>query len=155
MLRWSRTRVSTKLSKLMKSVQWLPHYSFLTNLQSVMKASRWSSGGTLTSFYLRDLCPQTACITQGRPCGGCWRDSDCHLIFLGYFLYLFAVSLVRPFGSPFPQKRGVSWGPPLGSKIFMCEPNRAMSFGSRTGRLPTLSVKFRSYPKCMIIHNYL
>ena len=28
------------------------------DLQSVMKAGRWSSGGTFTSFYLRDLCPQ-------------------------------------------------------------------------------------------------
>ena len=28
------------------------------DLHSVMKAERWSSGGTFTSFYLRDLCPQ-------------------------------------------------------------------------------------------------
>ena len=28
------------------------------DLHSVMKAGRWSSGGTFTSFYLRDLCPQ-------------------------------------------------------------------------------------------------
>ena len=28
------------------------------DLYSVMKAGRWSSGGTVTSFYLRDLCPQ-------------------------------------------------------------------------------------------------
>ena len=28
------------------------------DLRSVMKAGRWSSGGTFTSFYLRDLCPQ-------------------------------------------------------------------------------------------------
>ena len=119
MLRWSRTRVSTKLSKLMKSVQWLPHYSFLTNLQSVMKASRWSSGGTLTSFYLRDLCPQTARITQGRPCGGCWRDSDCHLIFLGYFLYLFAVSLVPPLVPP-SLKKGEFLGVPPWALRFLC-----------------------------------
>ena len=28
------------------------------DLQAVMKAGRWSSRGTITSFYLRDLCPQ-------------------------------------------------------------------------------------------------
>ena len=28
------------------------------DLQAVMKAGRWSSGGNFTSFYLRDLCPQ-------------------------------------------------------------------------------------------------
>ena len=28
------------------------------DLHSVMKARRWSIGGTFTSFYLRDLCPQ-------------------------------------------------------------------------------------------------
>ena len=28
------------------------------DLQTVMKAGRWSNGGTFTSFYLRDLCPQ-------------------------------------------------------------------------------------------------
>ena len=28
------------------------------DLQTVMKAGRWSSGGTFTSFCLRDLCPQ-------------------------------------------------------------------------------------------------
>ena len=28
------------------------------DLQTVMKARRWSSGGTVTSFYLRDLCHQ-------------------------------------------------------------------------------------------------
>ena len=29
------------------------------DLQTVMKAGRWSSGGTFTAFYLRDLCPQS------------------------------------------------------------------------------------------------
>ena len=28
------------------------------DLQTVMKAGRWSSGGTFASFYLRDLCPR-------------------------------------------------------------------------------------------------
>ena len=32
------------------------------DLQAVMKAGRWSSGGTFTSFYLRDLCQQADSI---------------------------------------------------------------------------------------------
>ena len=32
------------------------------DLQAVMKAGRWSSGGTFTSLYLRDLCPQADSI---------------------------------------------------------------------------------------------
>ena len=34
------------------------------DLQAVMKAGRWSSGGTFTSFYLRDLCPQADSIRR-------------------------------------------------------------------------------------------
>ena len=36
------------------------------DLQAVMKAGRWASGGTFTSFYLRDLCPQADCIRKTR-----------------------------------------------------------------------------------------
>ena len=41
-----------------------------TSLQlfhSVMKAGRWSSGGTFTSFYLRDLCPQADSLQRAGP----------------------------------------------------------------------------------------
>ena len=34
------------------------------DLQAVMNAGRWSSGGTFTSFNLRDLCPQADSITR-------------------------------------------------------------------------------------------
>ena len=34
------------------------------DLQAVLKAGRWSSGGTFTSFYLRDLCPQAESIRR-------------------------------------------------------------------------------------------
>ena len=39
------------------------------DLQAVMKAERWSSGGTFTSFYLRDLCPQADSIWKTQPVG--------------------------------------------------------------------------------------
>ena len=37
------------------------------DLQAVMKAGRWSSGGTFTSFYLRDLCRQADSIWKTGP----------------------------------------------------------------------------------------
>ena len=37
------------------------------DLHSVMKAGRWSSGGTFTSFYLRDLCPQAESLQRAEP----------------------------------------------------------------------------------------
>ena len=37
------------------------------DLHTVMKAGRWSSGGTFTSFYLRDLCPQADSLQRAGP----------------------------------------------------------------------------------------
>ena len=37
------------------------------DLHSVMKAGRWSSGGTFTSFYLRDLCPEADSLQRAGP----------------------------------------------------------------------------------------
>ena len=37
------------------------------DLHSVVKAGRWSSGGTFTSFYLRDLCPQADSLQRAGP----------------------------------------------------------------------------------------
>ena len=37
------------------------------DLHSVMKAGRWSSGGTFTSFYLRVLCPQADSLQRAGP----------------------------------------------------------------------------------------
>ena len=37
------------------------------DLHSVMKAGRWASGGTFTSFYLRDLCPQAESLRRAGP----------------------------------------------------------------------------------------
>ena len=37
------------------------------DLHSVMKAGRWSSGGTFTSFYIRDLCPQADSLQRAGP----------------------------------------------------------------------------------------
>ena len=37
------------------------------DLHSVMKAGRWSSGGTFTYFYLRDLCPQADSLQRAGP----------------------------------------------------------------------------------------
>ena len=37
------------------------------DLHAVLKAGRWSSGGTFTSFYLRDLCPQADSLCRTGP----------------------------------------------------------------------------------------
>ena len=37
------------------------------DLHTVMKAGRWSSGGTFTSFYLRDLCSQADTLQRAGP----------------------------------------------------------------------------------------
>ena len=49
------------------------------DLHSVMKAGRWSRGGTFTSFYLRDLCPQADSLQRAGPivaAGGIIRNSS-------------------------------------------------------------------------------
>ena len=49
------------------------------DLQAVMKAGRWSSGGTFTSLHLRDLCQQAAWFSPFFKKGGVsWRT---HLYF--------------------------------------------------------------------------
>ena len=40
---------------------------YKVDLQTVMKAGRWSSGGTFTSFYLNDLCPQADSFQEKGP----------------------------------------------------------------------------------------
>ena len=37
------------------------------DLQTVIKARRWSSGGTFSSFYLRDLCPHSDRLCRAGP----------------------------------------------------------------------------------------
>ena len=37
------------------------------DLQTVMMAGRWSSGGTFTSFFLRDLCPPADSLRETEP----------------------------------------------------------------------------------------
>ena len=49
------------------------------DLHSVKKAGRWSRGGTFTSFYLRDLCPQADSLQRAGPivaAGGIVRISS-------------------------------------------------------------------------------
>ena len=72
------------------------------DLQAVMKAGRWSSGGIFTSFYLRDLCPQAdseqktgSVIAQERS----WRSPPrcAYLCILSWLMTFSPLSLVLPF----------------------------------------------------------
>ena len=57
-----------KLSKL-TLFTWFMQWQLFNkvDLQSMMKAGRWYSGGMFTSFYLRELCPQTDPIHKTGP----------------------------------------------------------------------------------------
>ena len=79
-------------------------------LQAVMKAGSWSSGGTFTSLYVRDLCPQTDSIRKTGPfvaTGG--------IVEISPYVSSLCILLVRRIlhspllGSPFGKKWGASW----------------------------------------------
>ena len=80
------------------------------DLQAVMKAGSWSSGGTFTSFYVRDLCPQADSIQKTGPfvaAGGIVEISP----YLSSLCILLARRILHPplLGSPFEKKGGASW----------------------------------------------
>ena len=60
-------RVFLDLLKLTRAVATSLQLFNKVDLQAVMKAERWSSGGTFTSFYLRDLCPQADSLRRTGP----------------------------------------------------------------------------------------
>ena len=63
------------------------------DLKAVMKAGSWSSGGTFTSFYLRDLCLQANSIWKtGRKLEGHSRRIDRGGLLLGELNYVYFVS---------------------------------------------------------------
>ena len=110
--------VSPKQLKHTKSVQWLPRYS----------------GGTFTSFYLRNYCPKADRICKAGPVVAAVREwLSPYPPRLVTCINSIAVSLVGPFGSHsfFFKKggRGIP-GDPLVSKMFHLWD---MPFGSRKG----------------------
>ena len=116
-----------------------------------MKARRWSSGGTLTSFYLRDLCLQADSIRKTGPVVAAGE-----FVVISSSVYLGIPSIPLSFSL---KERGAPGGPHLGSGrwIFVsvgvfygCHP------GARTGRRPSISVRFWFYLICHMNHsNYL
>ena len=119
-----------------------------------MKAGRWSSGGTFTSFYLRDLCPQADSIgrpARSQPQKRSWRSPPkraqlCIFWWLGAFIPL---SLVLLFSK---RKGGVLKDPPrlqAGEVFSLSVGNRIMvAPGTSPGRRFPFSVKFWHNPKC-------
>ena len=64
----TRARVSPRQLRHIRYVPLLPYCTCSqVDLQNLMKASRWSSRGTFTSFYLRDLCSQMDCLHKAGP----------------------------------------------------------------------------------------
>ena len=115
-----------------------------------MKAGRWSSGGTFTSFYLRDLCPQADSIrrlARSQP-----QERSCSVMCIFWWLGAFIpLSLVLPFSK---RKGGVLKDPPrlqAGEVFPLSVGNRIMvAPGASPGRRPPLSVKFWHNPKCPV-----
>ena len=91
------------------------------DLQMVMKTGRWSSGGTFTSFYLRDLCPQVDTLRESGPLVAAeWSLS--HLArWVSYHIYCLHCGL---FGGPWCPLGGGGRGgpevPPAGNLVSTC-----------------------------------
>ena len=116
------------------------------DLHSVMKAGRWSSGGTFTSFYLRDLCPQADSLQRAGPIvaagtsSGSPPPSQVRISFMCSFYAVFSGNLVVSF---LLQKGGGgrSGGPQGDSRLtdfYLWESHCVCRLGARTDRLPSL-----------------
>ena len=85
------------------------------DLHSVKKAGRWSRGGTFTSFYLRDLCPQADSLQRAGPIvaagvsSGSPPPSRVSISFM--FLYLGCFFPGTWWSPSFPIKGGVRKSP--------------------------------------------
>ena len=115
------------------------------DLQAVMKVGRWSSGGTFTSFYLRDLCPQADSIWKTGPVIAAGE-----IMKISSWMCLFMSILLALLGSPFSKKR---WDVlrthsdfrQVKSFLYLLEVGLWFPRAS-PGRRPFLSVKFSSWP---------
>ena len=70
------------------------------DLQAVMKAGRWSSGGTFTFFYLMDLCPQADSL---RKTGPGWQQEEWllfHPVYVRLVVFYFFFMLLASSGEP-------------------------------------------------------
>ena len=119
-----------------------------------MKAGRWSSGGTFTSFYLIELYPQADCICKTGPvvAAGEIVEISPRLVYFSILFVSLGISL-------FFKNRGVQGDPTWtqADKFFICgslfmvaamEPEQA--------DCPPLSVKFWFYLICQMNYsNYL
>ena len=133
------------------------------DLQAVMKAGRWSSGCTFTSFYLRDFCPQADSIRKtGRvlPAGDIVEISSLVGLVTVYFVSLgptsemsyrtFLILLFKRGGCVLEDTSRLRidevFSLSVGSRFIGCP-------RANPGRRPPLSVKFWYNPKCHM--NYL
>ena len=105
------------------------------DLQAVMKAGRWSSGGTFTSFYLRGLCPQADKL---RKTGSVIAAGEIGGDLLGELNYVYFVSSA----SYIPLSLVLNSRLRIGEVFFICWKSNYGCPRASPSRRPPLSVKF-------------
>ena len=130
------------------------------DLHSVMKAGRWSSGGTFTSFYLKRSLPSSRELTESRTHSGSrGHRQDLHLLArLAFFMLLFRLFSFGELGGLLPsQKKGGGQEVPrvtLVRRIFICGSHIVFAaWEPGLTDCPPFSVGFWNNPNCHM--NYL
>ena len=129
------------------------------DLQTVMKAGRWSNGGTFTSFYLRDLCPQADSLRKTGllvAAGEMVSLKACSASFICFSSSFYTVNyhwgtLLAPHSFFFKGRGGQPEGPPGGTLVqtsfCLWESHCVYHLGGRSDRLPSLF--------CQILSDFL
>ena len=114
------------------------------DLHSVMKAGRWSSGCTFTSFYLRDLYPQADSLQRAGPIvaagtsSGSPPPSQVRISLCILFRLFFSGNLVVPFLPPKGRGPEVPKVTLVRQSFYLWESHCVCRLGARTDRLPSL-----------------
>ena len=113
-------RVFLDLLKLARAVAPSLQLFNKVDLQAVMKTGRWSSGGTFTSFYVRDLCPRADSLRRTGPVVAtgeiiviCSSQARLDSLYIFFKAVSYSGNLVDP--SFLPIKRGCGQKVPKGT----------------------------------------
>ena len=134
------------------------------DLQTVMKAGRWSHGGTFTSFNLRNLCPQAYSLRKTRPLVAAGGLISLPVFFclslLFYTVSYYRGNLVGPSLLLFKGGGGgggpnVPQGDSCPDKYCLWESHSVYHLGVRSNRLSSLFCQILYNPNCHNYSNYL
>ena len=123
------------------------------DLQTVMKAGRWSIGGTFTFFYLRDLYPQAYSLRKTGPLVAAGIVVSLPACLASFICFSLSFCIVR-FGKPCS---GGSLKVPRGTLVWisfcLLESHCVYHLGARSNRLSSLFCQILYNPNCHM--NYL